>query len=145
MKKWYESYINFPYKHLGKNPETGIDCFNLCCYVYENELGIKLPYSTADFCNIIDENWYSKTNMQLFHKGFTDPKNGWTKVSEPKEYDIILMSIGSTNVTNHCALYLGDGKILQIMLSRTSGVYPYRGFFKQYTTGIYRWNSFLNS
>lgn len=54
------------------------------------------------------------------------------------------MSMGSTNVTNHCALYVDDGKILQTMLNRTSGIWPYRGPFKEYTTGIYRWKDLQN-
>ena len=41
-------------------------------------------------------------------------------------------------------LYVDDGKILQTMLNRTSGIWPYRGPFKEYTTGIYRWKDLQN-
>ena len=48
---WYNSYTGFPYKHLGDDIETGIDCFNLCRLVFRNELNIDNP-TTSDFCNI---------------------------------------------------------------------------------------------
>ena len=146
MNKWYDSYTNFPYRHLGTDPETGIDCFNLCRLAFKNELGIEIPLSTADFCKIVDEDWYQKTHDQFFEDGarLKLENFSWTKVLEPKPFDVITMSMGSTNVTNHCALYLGDGKILQTMLHRTSGIWPYRGPFKEYTTGIYRWKDLQN-
>ena len=141
---WYNSYTDFPYLHLGDNPETGIDCFNLCCYVFKKELGIHLPYSTADFCNIVDEDWYSKTNSQFFIDGFNDGSNGWVKVTDPKMYDIIIMSLGSTNVANHCALYVDNNKILQTMIQHKSWIAPYGRYYKQYTLGIYRWKDLMN-
>ena len=45
---WYNSYTGFPYKHLGDDKETGIDCFNLCRLVFRNELNIDIPYTTSD-------------------------------------------------------------------------------------------------
>ena len=140
---WYKSYTDFPYKHLGNDTETGIDCFNLCRLVYLNELNIEIPYTTDHFCKIIDEDWYTKTHERFFELGGTE-SYGWIKVSEPKKYDIITMSLGSTNVTNHCALYLGDRKILQTMINHKSWVAPYGRDYKQYTTGVYRWKDLIN-
>ena len=54
-KNWYEKYVGFPYVHLGDDPKSGIDCFNLIRYVYKNELDIDIPYDTTDFCDILDE------------------------------------------------------------------------------------------
>ena len=68
MTAWYNKYKDFPYLHLGNNAETGIDCFNLCKLVYLNELEIDFPYTTSDFCKIVDEDWYSKTHERLFVK-----------------------------------------------------------------------------
>jgi len=143
---WYNNYTGFPYKHLGNSIDTGIDCFNLCRLVYKNELNIDIPYQTSDFCNIVDEDWYQKTHDQFMENAARLDRDdfSWIKVKEPKPFDVILMSMGSTNVTNHCALYVGDGKILQTMLHRTSGIWPYRGPFKEYTTGIYRWKDLQN-
>ena len=138
MSAWYNKYKDFPYVHLGKNAETGIDCFNLCKLVYLKELNINIPYTTDYFCKIIDEDWYSKTQEKLFERAATD-EYGWIKVKDPKPFDVITMSLGSTNVTNHCALYVDRGKILQTMIKHKSWIAPYGNYYKQYTTGIYRW------
>lgn len=143
MNNWYDAYIGFPYQHLGNDPQTGIDCFNLCKLVFEKELNIFLPYSTHDFCNIVDENWYQKTHERLFDN-FKDKSLGWEKVYIPRKYDIILMSLGSTHITNHCALYVDSGKILQTMIDRKSWVAPYGRYYEQYTTGIFRWKDLNN-
>ncbi len=49
------------------------------------------------------------------------------------------MSIGSTNVTNHCALYIGENKMLQTMINHKSWIAPYGRWYKNYTVGIYKW------
>ena len=138
--KWYDSYTGFPYKHLGLDVETGIDCFNFCKLVYKNELDIDIPYTTQDFCNIIDEDWYTKTHERWMDQAATE-KYGWVKVTEPKVYDVILMSLGSTHVTNHCAMYVDTNKILQTMINHKSWIAPYGRYYKQYTMGIYRWKN----
>jgi cell wall-associated NlpC family hydrolase len=140
MNKWYEKYTGFPYKHLGNSTTDGIDCFNLCKLVYKNELSIDIPYLTSDFCNIVDENWYTKTHDQFMLKAATT-EYGWTKVPEPKIYDVIVMSLGSTHVANHCALYVDTNRMLQTMLQHTSWIAPYGSYYKQYTVGVYRWKS----
>jgi len=111
--------------------------------VLEQELDIKIPYTTSDFCNIVDEDWYSKTHEQ-FMLTAAQEEYGWHKVSEAQVYDVILMSIGSTNVTNHCALYVDNNKMLQTMIDHKSWIAPYGRYYKQYTIGIYRWKSLLN-
>jgi len=141
MTAWYNKYKDFPYLHLGNDAETGIDCFNLCKLVYLNELEIDIPYTTDYFCKIVDEDWYSKTQERLFEQAATDAY-GWIKVKEPQPYDIITMSLGSTNVTNHCALYVDRSKILQTMIKHKSWIAPYGNYYKQYTTGVYRWKDF---
>ena len=141
MTVWYNKYKDFPYLHLGNNAETGIDCFNLCKLVYLNELEIDIPYTTSDFCKIVDEDWYSKTHTRYFEKpnGKDPDEYGWRKVKEAQLYDVITMSLGSTNVTNHCALYVDRNKILQTMIKHKSWIALYGNYYKQYTTGIYRW------
>jgi cell wall-associated NlpC family hydrolase len=146
MIAWYNNYTNFPYKHLGDDPISGIDCFNLCRYVYKQELSITIPLATYDFCNIVDEDWYLKTTTQLIEDAtkLNRPDFSWTKVTEAEPFDIVLISLGSTNITNHCALCIDNTKLLQTMIGRTSWVSPYGKYYKQYTTGIYRWNATKN-
>jgi len=137
---WYDKYVGIPYKHLGNNIVTGIDCFNLCRYVLLKEAGVLIPKQTIDFCNIVDENWYTKINEPLFEQGVLINQPGLLveEVIMATKFDIIFISIGSTNVTNHCAIHVGNNKILQIMKDRPSWVSPYGNFYKQYTTGMYR-------
>lgn len=138
MTKWYDKYLNIPYKHLGNDPKSGMDCFNLCRYIYNEETGVEIPYLSFDRCNIVDDDWYNKTSEQIFEKSaLADPS--WKRVSEPKKFDFILMSIGSTNITNHCAMYLENNKVIHTMIDRPSWVSPYGSYYKQYTTGLYRW------
>ena len=135
---WYDKYLNLPYLHLGNNPKTGIDCFNLCRLIYKEQLDIMIPYTTSDWCNIVDQDWYDKTTIDNMGKAATEAY-GWQKVSTPEKFDVITMSIGSTNVTNHCALYLGGNKMLQTMIDRVCWVEPYGKYYKNYTIGIFKW------
>lgn len=137
----YQKYVGFPYVHLGDNPITGIDCFNLTRLVYREELGITVSLKTSDFCVNDSEQWYSETTIPLFNRANAE-RAGFRLVSTAKEYDIIVMSLGTTNVANHCALYLGKDKILQTMIGHSSWIAPYGRYYKQYTIGIYRWHQF---
>jgi NlpC/P60 family len=140
MTTWYNKYLNLPYKHLGNNPETGIDCVNLCSLVLKTEKNLDIPYKSFEFCNIVDDNWYLKTNEQFIENAMKADAR-WQPVTTPKVFDILTMSIGSTNVTNHCAIFVEPNKCLHIMIARPSWVSPFKGYYKQYTTGIYRWNT----
>jgi len=145
MTAWYNKYTNLPYKHLGQDPATGIDCFNLCSLILREECGFPIGLNTTDFCNIVDDDWYSKITESPFHNGvlYDRPNFRWKQVEVPAVYDILLMSIGSTNVINHCAMYVDNNKLLQIMIDRPSWLSPYGKYYKQYTLGIYRWNGLL--
>jgi cell wall-associated NlpC family hydrolase len=138
MTKWYDKYLNIPYKHLGNDPKSGMDCFNLCRYIYKEETGVEIPYLSFDRCNIVDDDWYNKTSDPIFEKAAL-ADSSWRRVSEPKKFDFILMSIGSTNITNHCAMYLENNKVIHTMIERPSWVSPYGSYYQQYTTGLYRW------
>ncbi len=143
--KWYNKYVDYPYVHLGDDHINGIDCWNLCMYIYKDHLNIDIKQRSWDFCNIVDEDWYNKTTDRFYEDGFKEFSHIFRKVEgEPKLYDIILMSIGSTNVSNHCAIYVDKNRILQTMLDHVSWVAPYGNYYKQYTTGIYRWNGSIN-
>lgn len=142
MDPWYYKYVGLPYEHLGNNPSKGIDCTNLMRLVYKKERGIIIPFKTSDLCNIAEPDWYNKTTEKLFEKGIRIQRDDfrWEKVREPQVYDIILMSIGDTNITNHCSVYVDKGKILHTMEGKESWIAPYGNYYKQYTTGIYRWS-----
>lgn len=136
--KNFEKYVGLPYKHLGNNIEIGIDCFNLCKLVLKEHKNFDIPYYSHDWCNIIDEDWYSKTHNQFFLDAAKE-QHGWKNIEIPEPYDIILMSLGSTNVVNHCSLYIGSNKMLQTMINHKSWISIYGNYYKQYTVGVIRW------
>lgn len=139
----WNRYEGAPFKHLGVSFETGIDCFNLIKYIYEKELNITIPYTTRDWCNIIDEDWYVRTHTDLI-KSACSADYGWERVAVPKEFDVITMTFGAATITNHCAIYINNNKILHIFPNHRSHISLYGNYYKQYTTGIYRWIGMKN-
>ena len=140
MDVWYKKYVGLPFKHLGNDPKTGIDCFNLCRYILQKETDSAPPNTTDHYCKIVDDDWYNKTNERLFLDNATKEK-GWHKVKHPSVFDIIVMRLGSTNTDNHCAMYIDNNKILHTMEGYASWVAPYGRYYKQYTTGIWKWKN----
>jgi len=138
METDWEKYVGIPFKHLGINPEKGLDCFNLIKYVYKQELGIDIPYTTRTFCNIIDENWYRNSHERYFDDSLAGIR-GWERTDELEPFVAITMMMGSSNSTNHCALYIGDNKILHSLQNHSSHITNYGSYYKQYTMGIYKW------
>ena len=43
------------------------------------------------------------------------------------------MSLGSSHVVNHCAIYVDLNKMLQTMINHKSWIAPYGRYYKQYT------------
>ena len=145
MSAWYEKYTGIPFKHLGDDNE-GIDCYNLCRLVLKQECSLDIGKPSFHFCNIVDDDWYNKVTISPFEQAIKQELlcGSCRKVTIPAKFDIILMSIGATNVTNHCAIYAGNNKILQTMTQRDSWISSYGSYYKQYTTGIYRWINLNN-
>jgi len=139
----WDKYVGCPYKHLGLDPKKGIDCINLIIHIYKEELGIEIPYTSRDWCNIVDEYWYQNIHEDYFKKG-SSKSYGWKRVKEPKEFDVITMVLGSSTITNHCAIYIGHNKILHTFQNHKSHTSVYGNYFKQYTMGVYRWIGLQN-
>ena len=139
MSHWSEKYINIPYKLFGTDPKTGMDCFNLLHHIYKKELDLDIPYISSDYLKIVDDAWFQKTHDQVFLRA---SKNGdWDQINELKPFDLILMSIGATNVVNHIAMYVEKNNIIQMIENRNSAVYKYHRYYQQYTVGKYRWKN----
>lgn len=149
---WYLKYLDLPYKHLGENPNTGIDCFNLVGLVYRNELRIDIQKTTKDFCSNESVVWYE----QIVIGPLSNPFNQFTssewgknwekiKVGEQKVFDVITIFLGSSNVVNHCALVIEPNRVLNIMIDKPSWVAPYGRYYQHYTDGIYRWKKNINN
>ena len=142
MNHWYEKYTDIPYKLFGSDPQKGMDCFTLLCHVFKTELNITIPYTSSDFLKIVDDRWFLKTHEQFF---LNEMKKGdWVEISSLEPFDLILMCLGSTNVANHVAMYVGNNKILQMLENRPSGIYDYHKYFQQYTIKKARWKNLKN-
>lgn len=142
---WYDKYKNFPYKHLGNDPNTGIDCFNLIRLVYKQELNIDIPYTTATYCKVTDIDWYNKDCGDPFRK-FWDSNLGWKEKNKRNTYkeiltpfDVLVMCIPPSNNLNHTALYLGENKLLHIMIERPSWIGPFGSYYEDCTMGVFKW------
>ena len=80
------------------------------------------------------------TVKEIYEDGFKKFSHIFKKVDDaPKVFDVIVMSMGSTLISNHCALYVDNNRILHAMVDHTSWVSPYGNYYQQYTTGVYRW------
>ena len=86
----------------------------------------------------MDEDWYTKTHERSMDAASTEAY-GWKKTEDLEEFNIITMSLGSTNVTNHCALLVEKNKMLQTMIDHKSWVAPYGRYYKNYTVGMFKW------
>ena len=137
IDSWLPNYLELPYKHLG-NDRAGIDCFNLCVLIYKEILRVDIPYNTQDSGCDVSIDWYNSNLTANILIDRATPKWGWNTVTEPRSFDVILMSIGATSAPNHCGLFL-DNKLLQIMEGRPSWVSAYKRYHKQYTVKIGRW------
>ena len=109
----YDHLLGIPFVH-GSD-----DCFGLARRFYQDNWGIKLTnYARPD-------EWWDK-GMDLYMQYFI--KEGFYAIDvNPREYlpgDGFLMNVISDKA-NHCAMYLGDGKILHHRYGRLSEVEAY--------------------
>lgn len=129
----YDHLVGLPFEH-GKQ-----DCYETLRNVFKDNLGVQLrPYARPD-------DWWL-TEMDLYMENFE--KEGFFQVEmvnldDIRILDVFLIGIPDSRspektVTNHCAIYVGNGKILHHRLGKLSQVIPYRGTYKNFTTAIIR-------
>lgn len=119
---------------VGRQFSHGIlDCYSLIQDYYAEEIGIALP----DF-ERPDEWWLN--GMNLYLEGFA--KAGFVRVDEPQKHDGLLMQVGS-QVPNHAAVFLGDGRILHHQMGRLSSKDIYGGWYRKVVTHVLRHRSLL--
>jgi len=116
-----------------------LDCYTLIQDYYLRVLGIALP----DFDR--QDDFWKKTQrpdgtwapgQELYLEGFS--KAGFVAVAgEPQLHDVILMQVAS-DVTNHGAVYVGDGLMLHHLYGRPSCRDPYAGAWQRCTRRVVR-------
>lgn len=146
MKKWYDKYVGIPFADFKNDLTTGIDCVNLTITIFKNERNININTDTSELCPLIERGWYNKLSEDIMLQFFEKYKDYFEEIdkSQLKIFDIILFSIGSTNITNHCAMYVDNNKILHTMENKKSWISPYGRYYKNYTIKAFRWKSQKN-
>ena len=109
-------------------------------------LGNTQPDGSGDSHHIhVDANGNVRTSL-ISSVSVLPADNSNAELSPTKSFNVKDANItkGSTNVPNHCAMYVDDNKVLHIMDKHLSWISPYGNYYKQYTTGIYRWKNLSN-
>jgi len=107
---------------VGKPYVDGLqDCYTLAIKYYQQEFGIEL----TDYAR--PTNWYLSNQYNFFEKLYST--EGFTEVgTNPRGVtigDMILMCVGRSEVINHCAIYVGQGKILHHLVGQYSKLEAY--------------------
>jgi proteasome lid subunit RPN8/RPN11 len=110
------------------------DCFSLFHDYYRREFGVVMQ----EYRDRMDEWW--KKGYDLIKENYES--EGLVRI-EPKDLqkgDVIFISTFN-GVTNHCAIYLGDDRILHHLSNRLSKVDVYGGYWRKNTNFICRHRS----
>ena len=115
---------------VGRDFSFGInDCYGLVRDWYKRTLQIDLPNFARE-----DKFWERGENIieeNMEAAGFATAK-GQIKIG-----DVVLMNIKS-DIINHCAVYVGDGIILQHMYEHLSTRDPFGGYWQENTRRVVR-------
>jgi proteasome lid subunit RPN8/RPN11 len=123
----YPSGYVAPYE--GRLFVSGItDCYAIWRDFYQRELSVQME----DYPRIYE--WWHK-GENLYMDNYQEAGMVEIDRKELKRGDIILMRIGS-QVLNHCAVYLGDNRILQHLTGRLSSIDIYGGWYQK-CAGMY--------
>jgi proteasome lid subunit RPN8/RPN11 len=127
---------------VGRNFHHGLlDCYTLVEDYYQRTLGIALPSFERQ-----DNWWVPDADGQvqdLYSTQFAQA--GFVEVDGPPQlHDGLLMQVKS-DVLNHAAIYLGNGKILHHLHGRLSCEDVWGGYWQRHTGRIVRHQSLLGS
>ena len=132
MRTWEELYpTGYKAPYVGRQWSHGVlDCYAIIRDWFANERGIFLP----DFER--HDDWWLK-GENLYEENFE--KCGFKEISRDdlRGGDLIFMQIGAP-VSNHAAIYLGDGIILHHIHNRLSTRDVYGGYWLKNTTRYLR-------
>jgi proteasome lid subunit RPN8/RPN11 len=125
--------LNYPNGYIapyeGRQFVSGVtDCYAIWRDFYERELGVYME----DYPRTNE--WW-KQGQNLYIDNYVEAGMIQIDMKDLKRGDIILMRIGS-QVLNHCAVYLGDNRILQHLSGRLSSVDIFGGWYQR-CAGMY--------
>jgi predicted phage tail protein len=79
-----EKYVGIPYEDRGRD-FSGVDCWGLARLIYKNEYNIDLPSFKSDY--------ETSDDAPRLRELIAQYKEGWEKVQEPSEGDLVLFRI----------------------------------------------------
>lgn len=130
------------YKHLtGRTFKMGQhDCYEMLRDMYKDNLNIEMTAYARP------TDWWLGDDLNFYERHYKD--EGFYLLDDPdlqdlRPFDVFLIAIPDPRrmekvVTNHCAIYLGDGLAIHHRMGSISNVVPYRGVLRNYTTHIIR-------
>lgn len=117
----------------GREYRFGVsDCFE-AARDYYSSIGVNLPNR-----DLYEDDWWKK-ELDYFTEEYIATW-GFKKVVDPQPNDLLVFSV-TTDVGNHCGVYLGNDLMFhhaEKRLSCKENLYP---FWIQHLTGIYRYES----
>ena len=140
--RWYNKYINIPWKKNGFSND-GLDCYNLVRWVFKSEKNIDIVLD-SDFyvTKFMNDGQYNFIDTNPFE--ILDEFESWEKATGLlKAFDLITLRRFNTDITNHCAIYTGDGYILHTNIKKGVHLSPFfsgHGWYNR-MMGSYRWKN----
>lgn len=103
-----QKYLGVPYKHLGRDPKEGLDCYGLIMCIYAD-----MEIDLQDFA--YREEW-ADNGEDYFVDNYALQ---WTEVVTPHRLDVALFR-NSKGVANHAGVVLTGNRFIQSV--RSTGV-----------------------
>lgn len=104
--KWFTQYGHCKFAPNGRT-DTDIDCWQLARLVYRDHLGVDLPIIDGVYTD------NSPKTIVRVSRAMAEEREKWIQVSEPKEFDIVLMKPRG-KMFFHVGIYIPRGKMLHI-------------------------------
>lgn len=140
MSKFF-THDELKYKHLiGKPFILGTnDCYSIARDIFHENTPLRLP-------NYARPTDFWLVNISLYMDNFK--KEGFKVIDVAPEdlqpLDVFLIALpdqrqdNSQTITGHCAVYVGEGRIVHHLMGRLSEEMVYRGSMRQWTTCVIR-------
>jgi len=105
-------YVGIPFRHKGRNPNTGLDCLGLVKSIAEDN-GINTSGYEGDYV----QTWYTLNDRQ---KHITELTDGFGKATVPSnpdnlEYGDLILFKTCKNEPVHIGVYIGNNQFLHCM------------------------------
>lgn len=127
-KEIIDKYLPVRYKHRGRDPRTGLDCYGLIIAIYRD-----FNISLLDIKEDYDEDWAWEGRNHFIENYHRE----WERTINPDPYNVVLF-LSSKGVANHGGVILKRGRFIHcakagVVVSRLSDPR-----WKERTEGFYR-------